>query len=270
MTRRKLEKNTQPVVMMWLPLPANILLEERRPSRGEDTEVDEPTIKSPSTEGKRLYLSLQQCKNRTHLKKLAKTFRPFPYTLFRDELQEDDIASFYLPFDSPPDKVPVRCLGDGNCLYRAASTCLTGSEGLHIQLRCQVAAELMLHPTRYISDAYLRLGGCSPAHKPSEMYCMLSSQNDQSSNLRTVVAAGRAARKAKQYSCMLSVIALANVLQRPVRSVYPTDIPFGPDRRDYNRLILPYNPRFRAKQEITLMWTPSFQGSRVNHFVPLI
>jgi hypothetical protein len=239
-----------------------------------DTDIDMPTSVSPPSRTRDYYLALNRCRSLVDVSNLARErqFHPIPYTDgVVGDLSDDDVAQAYLPSDVPEGRTPVTCRGDGNCLFRAASLCVTGRQGLHIELRCRVAMELILNAKRYVDDNYLRLGRYDRdyAHKPSDVYWWVSSRSDRKCSLEAVVAVGKYTREAKKYSCAYSMIALTNVLERPVCSVYPEDIR-GSNRKDFNRLFLPYNPRFRARKPIFMMWTPSFEGHSVNHVVPLL
>ncbi len=79
----------------------------------------------------------------------------------------DTVAAGCIPSDVPrKGLLPVETIGDGNCLYRAASTAVFGSDEMYHQLWCRVTFELAMNASRYLDDDYLHLGLVYPV-KPS-------------------------------------------------------------------------------------------------------
>jgi hypothetical protein len=48
--------------------------------------------------------------------------------------------------------VPCRTLGDGNCLFRAVSNSLYGTEDYHVELRARAMIEMLLNLNSYLDQ----------------------------------------------------------------------------------------------------------------------
>ncbi len=124
----------------------------------------------------------------------------------------------------------METIGDGNCLYRAASTTVFGSDEMYHQLRCRVTFELAMNASRYLDDDYLCLGLVYPV-KPSlsisRMIVMHTLSFDQLPNTRDFLVPDILAKETLENTSNGSwcgfwqLAALSNVLKRPVYSVHP-------------------------------------------------
>ena len=57
-------------------------------------------------------------------------------------LRHDVLAASLVPDDVPvADRFPVSVYGDGNCLYRAASVAMSGTEDDHVELSARTVLE---------------------------------------------------------------------------------------------------------------------------------
>ncbi len=123
----------------------------------------------------------------------------------------------------------METIGDGNCLYRAASTTVFGSDEMYHQLRCRVTFELAMNASRYLDDDYLCLGLVYPV-KPSlsisRMIVMHTLSFDQLPNTRDFLVPDILAKETLENTsngswCGLwQLAALLNVLKRPVYSIH--------------------------------------------------
>ena len=66
------------------------------------------------------------------------------------------MAAGLLPQDTPTDTVPMKVVGDGNCLYQAASVLAYGREDDHAQLRAAVVQEIKDYAAAY-ADLFTEL-----------------------------------------------------------------------------------------------------------------
>ncbi len=147
----------------------------------------------------------------------------------------DHVATQLLPKDAPDNSVPVKVLGDGNCLFRAASFLAYGKEDHHDQLRAAVMTEVDDNVEHY---ADLFLGHARQASGDGQCVGLLSQTLSdgpshtfssllmQKSFLRYSYIAGleaevRLCSKLGTWCGMLELAGLATVFGRPVRSVYP-------------------------------------------------
>ena len=65
----------------------------------------------------------------------------------------DLVACSIYPSDAPTSLLPVKVLGDGNCLFRSASKLVFGNEGHHIEMRARCVVELLCESDYYLSGA---------------------------------------------------------------------------------------------------------------------
>ena len=68
----------------------------------------------------------------------------------------DTVSKKLFPKDSFKRLTPLKCTGDGNCLFRAVSNILQGNENLHNELRIRVAVELAMNIDKYCDNAELK------------------------------------------------------------------------------------------------------------------
>ena len=69
---------------------------------------------------------------------------------------KDVTAENIFPSDGPASFEPIQTYGDGNCLYRAMSRVLCGTEDMHVELRVRTFMELCLKKDLYFDDTYLK------------------------------------------------------------------------------------------------------------------
>ena len=63
----------------------------------------------------------------------------------------DHIAAEAMPDDIPKHLVPVKVVGDGNCLSRGLSIALSGTDALHLHTRALIVIE-GIHNKRFYID----------------------------------------------------------------------------------------------------------------------
>ena len=222
-----------------------------------------------------VYNQIFQCENFSDLARLSSELQreqpdvPFTSADFRKMRLRHD-SSAIIPADAPPGRVALYTEGDGNCLLRAVSTALIGNESMYLELRCRVTMHLASHSNLYLSEQSMSMGIID---------CM-----NVGSNLETVpfflaispVASGHLSREQvferevfhyraqNIYSGPWQIAALANVLKRPILSVFP----HGQGKRPLNRAFLPEDDQFRRREPVVILWIKLSEC--VYHFVPLI
>ena len=155
--------------------------------------------------------------------------------------------------------IPIRTKGDGNCLFRAASIALFGTDTKHEELRYLVGKEMKLHRKWYDKD---HPEFCSPLANdlriPLKDYDFYVSTVDQLGS----------------WSDITHLYALSAVIEAPIESYLPTSSGLT---SPYSRLIVGRkNRKFIPK--IMLMWTSSSVTPQnfddlynyIDHFVPLL
>ena len=154
--------------------------------------------------------------------------------------------------------VPLRTVGDGNCLYRAVSLACFSHEGHHVLLRLLVAIEIALNRTFYNKD--------KTKHKMLKNVFVISS--DVNKLLCDALTLGA-------YSEMAHMVALSSVLGVPIRSFYP---PLrNPEFSNaFTGVVIgrSVNESYSDTELPEIMWTSTGPHSathfNVNHFVPLV
>ena len=191
----------------------------------------------------------------------------------------DFVALECYPKDAPKFWLPIDTDGDGNCLFRAISTNISGSEDYHQELRVRCVLELVKHKAWYQSNDYLSMGASvtygsmglpgifaqySEAFVPQEFPVLTPEIIDLYFKREVMLA-----RTSGCESGLWQVLAMTNVLRRPIRMVFPMH-GAGDARADFNRLMMPFHADQRAADPILIMWTPTTEGGHVHHFVPLM
>lgn len=95
---------------------------------------------------------------------------------------------------------PVRITRDNNSLFAAVSVALCGTEKLVNELRTRCCVEMVVYEAYYKwQKNYMKLSECAPEYSESCVYCATPNED----------------------SCVWTMSALASVVRRPIRSVYP-------------------------------------------------
>lgn len=270
--------------------PLKVSSEDSFPSHSDDESIPVVVLGGQSTivdsrgvNWDALYRALQQPTSFDELKQLCNTFR-LPVVKYTDGVWPnrhdiDSIANDNIHFVDggvPKDRLPLDVQGDGNCLYRAMSMFISGREGRHIEFRCRVVVELAVNEGKYTGDQMANgaVATYSRASIPQvfaqyteHWVCGTRFDNDGkvlSSVFRRQVMS---TRQCRVWCGLWELSALANVLNRPIRSYYPGNTPYC---RDFNRTFLPFGSRFCRRHPVYVMWTPSALGAQPQHFVPLL
>ena len=155
--------------------------------------------------------------------------------------------------------MPKRTIGDGNCLFRAASIAVYADESRHSALRHLVFREMKENPEWYNKDDP---NFCSPFANDHEI--MLENYSYYIQNTP----------KTNEWCDINHILALSAVLNTPIESYYP---PVQSIVSPYSRVLKgrgvrePDDPDTKFK----IMWTTTelpqpIKDFRPNHFVPLI
>ncbi|CAG2250557.1 unnamed protein product [Mytilus edulis] len=152
---------------------------------------------------------------------------------------------------------PAETYGDGNCLYRAVSRAITGSESMYIVLRVLTLIEILSYPMFY-----------DPNH---------TRFTDLIQDNRIVVATYLQLAKdvgmLGTYADMMHMFALSAVLKIPIRSYFPPQMNMEFVSEPYSRKVCGRNVNISEAPACTIMWTsaviPTGHTLITNHFVPL-
>ena len=155
--------------------------------------------------------------------------------------------------------VPLKTVGDGNCLFRATSIAAYNDESRHRKLRWKVYQEIRDNPTWYDKD---HPKYCSPF------------ANDLEINLENYSYYCASTHKDGVWSDINHILALSAVLNTPIMSYFPS---VQSTVNSFSRVIIGRNvPKpDNIDTEIKIMWTSTEIPKKIenfipNHFVPLI
>ena len=203
----------------------------------------------------------------------------------------DEVAQYEMnQCTDAPNLIPISIFGDGNCLPRTLSTGIFGSDNQYIEMRLRILIEGVLHTERYLHQRYMALGASRKYKKTKNLatvYAQYSKymtpfpprvegETDYVRNLKVMECLRQtfekelfAIRKPGEYMSMWQLFQAANCINRPIRVFFPRR---GSDdfRADFNRMVKPWDPRYRNREPLVIMWTPTVEDGEVNHFVPLL
>ena len=173
-----------------------------------------------------------------------------------------DILRLYHPA-MVKSNVPLSIVGDGNCLYRAVSKSVTGSESYHKLIRLEAALEMII-----FSDKYDTKGVNTKRRRKLDF---LSDNRIVTSNINSLI---HDAVTLGCYSEMAHIYAISASLKTPIRSYYPPQLHPELSSEPFTRTVLGRDVSF-SNTDIVIMWSCIMYPAntnvyRPNHFVPLI
>jgi hypothetical protein len=128
------------------------------------------------------------------------------------------------PGDLPgPIRIPIKTVGDGNCLPRCGSLFAFGTERRHIEIWTRIVIELVVNEDLYLDDVYLNKG--TDSQEPlSKLYATLSDLyipgvHLTAENIRSIFRTEvLKCTKVNSYMGIWQLFALCNILQCPIIS----------------------------------------------------
>ena len=240
-----------------------------------------------------LYSQMQTCQNFDELHLLCancqlpqKDFTPCNLNRLH---VVDDSALDHLPVDAPDGFLPVRIYGDGNCFPRALCVALgIDANTYHKEMRIRICHEGVSNKARYLNNSYIATGSKNSYSRTtfpiiyaqmSEYRCDFGFNDGESIASRLMRWSVTSAQIYKEETYMLrrcgewmgmwQLFQAANVIKRPICSVYPHWLS-RQLRGDMNRTIFPFDASLREKEPIYIMWTSTTSSNTPNHFVPLL
>ena len=161
----------------------------------------------------------------------------------RDTDHIDPVALHYMPDDVPGGLVPCRIQGDGNCFPRSLSFICFRNQEMHTEFRMRLLHESVINAKHYISNRYLSRG-CNIVYRkggPVKQLAMYSEQYNPEEELDVVkIYKAEVMQLAKDgnYCGLWQMCQAANVLCRPVVSVYPSQLHEGMRTRFQSEVLL--------------------------------
>ena len=169
---------------------------------------------------------------------------------------------------------------NGNCLFDAVSIALSGGEALVATLRLLTVSELLGHCEFYAQHPQLvSMAQVSGYSVPALINILLSNEKaeklygESGSVSRAIEVLAKETAKLCVYSSQFHIMALASVIKKPIKVVYPV-IPSTIRIKKALHCVLYPRDIFAASDLICIMWTrtniSSLHGWQPNHFVPLL
>ena len=203
----------------------------------------------------------------------------FPYQYSEEAYTIDYEARNIYPLDAPSNLIPVRVIGDGNCLFRSFSVLIFGNETNHIEMRARASVELICNTEHYLNEEHLFHSNSGQAifwiaHYSSSAVDSYLNMNVRSNQLTMLWNCIQQALVLNSWVGMWHICALASVTQSCVRSIYPAEsVQINRVSQVRNVLNVTIYPRIQnASLELcSVMW--SRVGTthclwQPNHFVP--
>ena len=198
-----------------------------------------------------------------------------------DITQIDPSAQRLYPDDAPRSMYPCKSTANGNCLPSSASVFAFNSLQRTSEMRVRIIIESVKNEKQYLQHEYLTQG-LNPGHRSKNLpgnYAQYSPVYIPGSRLSKNGIADVYQREIlltkrdREYMGIWQLHALSNVLNVPVRSIYPKK--GNPNvRKDLNRMIMPLT-MVENVSAVHIMWT-STRSDMVNehwipnHFVPVL
>ena len=168
---------------------------------------------------------------------------------------------------------------DGNCLPRALSHLMFGTEDRHLEVRCRIIEAGVKFEDDFTSHDMITQGVMNGSMNRPRMYATYSPQLlqrhrtlncDEIHDVYQKEIMG--ITKNSEYMGIWQLHQAAEAFRRPIGSVFPHPSNLNL-REDMNRIILPLNPKFDIRQPVHVQWTPLHKdtyAADVKHFVCLM
>ena len=194
----------------------------------------------------------------------------------RDRDNIDNVALHYLPTDAPEGLAPCKIGSDGNCFPRTLSYICFRNQRMHTEFHVRLLYEAILNGKQYVNNRYLSKG-CNILYRrggPAKQIAMYSESYNPNEELNVVNIYKEEVMKMAQdgnYCGLWQLCQAANILHRPVMSVYPTELHEGM-RLEFNHTFYCIDNKYNDREPIIVMWTPMqvAKNSYPIHFVPLL
>ena len=187
-----------------------------------------------------------------------------------------NVALHYLPADAPEGLAPCKIGSDGNCFPRTLSYICFRNQRMHSEFCVRLLYEAILNGKQYVNNRYLSKG-CNIVYRrggPAKQIAMYSESYNPNEELNVVNIYKEEVMKMAQdgnYCGLWQLCQAANILCRPVTSVYPTELHEGM-RLEFNHTFYCIDNKYNDREPVIVMWTPMqvAKNSYPIHFVPLL
>ena len=151
------------------------------------------------------------------------------------------------------------------------------SESHHLAVRAAVVFEAVKHKNYFLDNTYLSGETLHANYLPTQYAIYSESYNDVNTscwNSRTIEDIYKhkviSLTKSGCYCGMWQFYQAANVVGRPILSIYPTGYLSAQYTNDLNRKVDPIRLHQCEIGPLCVMWTPVHMGGHINHLVPVV
>ena len=208
---------------------------------------------------------------------------PLPARMHPDALRwdvQDEASEKHMPGGAMPSGrwLPVKTSADGNCLPHALSRLQFGHEGRHAEMRLRLTVELTQNWKSYLDNHKLAAGANGVEDDISAFYAQNSESFKEGMDIKAkhivkhVYAKEVLHTRLTGINCGLwHLHAAANIMGRPVQSVFPNVPSFTIPRAYVHRTMLPDLVTGIQRDTARLLWTVVNDDSHhFQHIVPLV
>ena len=194
----------------------------------------------------------------------------------RDRDNIDNVVLHYLSADAPESLAPCKIGSNGNCFPRTLSYICSRSQRIHTEFCVRLLYEAILNGKQYVNNRYLNKG-CNVMYRrggPVKQIAMYSESYNPNEELNVVNIYKEEVMKIAHhgnYCGLWQLCQAANILRRPVMSVYPTKLHDGMCL-EFIRTFYCIDNKYNDREPIIVMWTPIqvAKNSYPIYFVPLL
>ena len=225
--------------------------------------------------------NLQSCATYSDLEQMAlnlsQHLEPMEENLkmFLDEKDEIDYVALKFHPHEVEHLTPIKSIADGNCFPRSLSMLIYGNQRSHVEMHVRIIVEGAVNKNKYLNNGYLSINSCEDL---VSQYCLYSgslvpcNRLTHESICTTYENELMTIRRDGSYMGIWQFHQAANVLRRPIGSVYPEGTN-ATVRHHINKIILPFEKCLAEKQPLFIQWTPlhiTCKAYQVKHFIPLM
>lgn len=183
-------------------------------------------------------------------------------TIFDLQCSVDSVALKLIP-ESLETLYPALIESDGNCVARAISLIVFGTQDNHVEIRCRIIIDSVINSARYLSVPQEQL----------DQLILYSDHHKDTAEL-TYQAEILSICKLSSFMGLWQFMAAANAVQRPIMSIYPQKGPVC-CWSTFNTTFYPCNATGNNTNVIVLMWSSCRTDMTedywvANHIVPLL
>ena len=189
-----------------------------------------------------------------------------------------DLTKELYPTYLPKGYDPINAYGDGNCLPRSISLIGYGNQKYFREIRAMLAVLGVRYKEFFLDNTFLNLGSNFDIDLAeyyaitSESYTIHARSGEWSREKIERIYETEVLNSTRRgnYCGMWQVYQAANILGRPIMSIFPHPGMIEEFRRRTNRMVYPIRIHKREREPVAVMWTKSRKDvHHEDHFVPI-